>query len=540
MNKNNEIYIVHKDWEGICYINNNIIHRKDFNEEYGVYNIIKNKISIKWQKWDNEDFFCGDNSSTYYLKYIFDKIYIEYFIYENDDIKIIILNKENNNFIIFDTLNIIGTLKVDNNILILNIDNIIKKYKKINDMNYYYINDINDINNNLFDLRITDNLIEEYYLFNKLLKKFYNINDLNNNGTYQIIDNILYMKNNNGLEKKFYTNKYMSNENIYINIIKPNNIIINDRVLFSNISLCKNKIILSSIHYKNNNWDINSIDISIKNHNIIKKIIYDNDNFESSLTIILELETIVNNLFIIISYQKIYNYEIYLEQLNIVDHNISAMTLFKDDYFLLKRYLKYYYNLGIEIFFIYYNKKIDNELINNIKEFNKSNIKIYLVEWDYKYWWTYGNDLSHHHSQTMAINDSFNILKNYGKYTLYNDLDEYIILNDYKNFNNLINDNENIDIFIFKNRFCKMGQDLIKYEEFDEKFDLSQIIEGNYWDSKREKNLVKLKNINVMGVHGFFKKFNDDKILEKSISEFYHIINFKEKHREILMTQYVT
>jgi hypothetical protein len=534
---NNEIYIVHKDWEGICCISDNTIYRKNFNEEHGTYNIIKNKISIKWKKWNNEDFFCGDNINVYYLKNIFYLKYTEFYIHENDDINTIILNKENNDFIVFDILNIVGTFKIDNNILILNIDNIIKKYKKINDINYYYMND-----NNLFDLKIIDNLIEENYLFNKLLKKFYNMNDFNNKGTYQIIDNTLHMKTNNGIEKKFYTNKYMSIENVCVNlnIIRPNNIIINNQVLFSNISLCKNKIILSSIHYKNNSWDINSINISIMNHNIIKKIIYDNDDYESSLTIILELETIVNNLFINVSYKKIYNYEIYLEQLNILDHTISAMTLFKDDYLLLKRYFKYYYDLGIEIFFIYYNKKIDEEIINNIAKLNIKNVKIYLIEWDYKYWWTYGNDLSHHHSQTMAINDSFNILKNYGKYTLYNDLDEYIILDTYKNFYDIIKDNENIDIFIFKNRFCKMGHDLIKYEDFDEKFDLSQIIEGNYWDSKREKNLVKLKNINVMGVHGFFKKFNDDKILEKSISEFYHIINFKEKHREILMTQYIT
>ena len=43
--------------------------------------------------------------------------------------------------------------------------------------------------------------------------------------------------------------------------------------------------------------------------------------------------------------------EIYLKQMNILEHNISAMTLFKDDYNLLERYIKYYSNLDVNIFF---------------------------------------------------------------------------------------------------------------------------------------------------------------------------------------------
>ena len=215
------------------------------------------------------------------------------------------------------------------------------------------------------------------------------------------------------------------------------------------------------------------------------------------------------------------------------------MTLFKDDYNLLKRYLKYYQNLGVNIFYIYYNKKIDHKIIENITKINEFNSKIYLTEWNYLYWWKYDDEVKHHHAQTMAINDSLNILKNYGKYILYNDLDEYFLLDKYNNFINLIDKNKDVDIFIFKNRFCKMGEELIKYEDFDEKFDLSKIIEGNYWDTFREKNLIKLENINVMGVHSCFKKFNDINIHEKIVNQFYHIINFEEKYREVLMTEYI-
>jgi len=140
----------------------------------------------------------------------------------------------------------------------------------------------------------------------------------------------------------------------------------------------------------------------------------------------------------------------------------------------------------------------------------------------------------------MAINDALNILKNYGNYTLFNDLDEYIVLDEIDNFKKLIDLNNNVDIFIFKNRFCKMGNDLIKYKNFDEKFDLSLIINGNYYEQGREKNLVKLKNINVMGVHKYVKKYNEnEQINEKVVSQFFHIINYEEKHRPQLMTEYI-
>jgi hypothetical protein len=214
--------------------------------------------------------------------------------------------------------------------------------------------------------------------------------------------------------------------------------------------------------------------------------------------------------------------------------------MFKDDYQLLKRYLKYYNYLGVDTFFLYYNKNIDYHIVEEIIKLNEYNIQIYLIEWNYIYWWKDIDNSKYHHAQIMAINDAFNILKNYGNYILFNDLDEYIVLDEIDNFKKLIDLNNDIDIFIFKNRFCKMGNELIKYKNFDEKFDLTQIVNGNYYEQGREKNLVKLKNINMMGIHKYVKKYNENEdINEKVVSEFYHIINYEEKHREHLMTEYI-
>jgi len=362
--------------------------------------------------------------------------------------------------------------------------------------------------------------------------RIYRKNIIDEYGTYIINKNIsLLIKWEKWPEETFsYDNIlkiYTLNKN-NINIIKPKNIFIDNNLFISNISLCKKNIIISlSPHISDNN-----INISI-NTNYTKEIYKNNDYYEPSFTIILKLENYIENISI-----NINDNEIYLEQMNILEHTISAMTLFKDDYNLLKRYIKYYSNLDVNIFFIYYNAELNDNIINNIKKLNTNNTCIYLIEWNYLYWWK----PKQHNAQTIAMNDSLHILKNYGNYTLYNDLDEYIILEKYNNFNELINDkvNEYIDIFVFKNRFCKMGNGLISYQNFDDMFDLTQIIKGNYWDKYREKNLIKLQNINVLGIHKIFNEFNDININSKVISEFYHIINFEEKYREELMTEYLT
>ena len=418
-------------------------------------------------------------------------------------------------------------------------------YKNITNNIYCNIDDFH--NNIFFELKITNNSIttnnsiDDCYVFNRVNKTFYNNITINNSGIYDIIENCIYMNWNNGYTKKFYSNKYISHDKINknITIIKPINIIIDNRTLFSNISLCKNKIILTSMHFKSNNWDYNLLSISISNGNILNKIIIDNDDkYESSAIIILELDSYFNNIFLNITYKDKYKYNIYLEQLNIIDHKISAMTLFKEDYYLLKRYLKYYSNLGVNVFYLYCNRKIDYLLIEEISKLNENNYIIYLVEWDYIYWWKDKDETEkYHYAQPIAINDSLHILKNYSQYLLYNDLDEYIE-NNFIDFNKLIENNNTIDIFIFKNRFCKMGNEIIKYKDFDYKFNLDHIIQGNFYPEYREKNLINLKNINVMGVHKCFKKFHKD-LKEITVSQFFHIINFEEKNREYLMNEYV-
>jgi hypothetical protein len=540
----NDVFIKHKDWEGLCYFSNNKIIRKDIDNEIGDYIIKNNKLIILWEKWNKETFFYFDNNSYFYFKDIFEENFSVLNIIDKDNIYLLILNKNINEFIYYLEDNIIkGNYVKDNDILIidyiLNNQSCKNIFKNIITNIYCFVDDF--YKNIFFDIKILDNSISENYIFNKITNKFYNSNDIDNTGTFTTYNNSISMIWNNGYNKTYYSHKYSSFDKVKnnVHIIKPTNIIIEDKVLFSNISLCKKYIILSSMHYKHNNWDFNLLEIDITNCNILNKQIIDNDDeYESSATIILELDRYVNHLFLKISYKKIYSYNIYLEQLNIIEHNFASMTLFKDDYFLLKTYLKYYEKLGINIFFLYYNQKIDHILVDEIIKLNESNSIIYIIEWDYIYWWKDISNSKYHHAQLMAINDALNILKIYGNYILFNDLDEYID-NNFVNFDKLIQENLNNDIFIFKNRFCKMGNDLIKYKDFDSKFNLNNIIEGNYYPEFREKNLIKSSNINVMGVHKIFNKFSQKNLKNKIISQFFHFVNFDEKNREFLMTEYL-
>lgn len=406
--------------------------------------------------------------------------------------------------------------------------------------------------------------------------KIYRKNFPDETGTYKLYENrlIIYWekweKEDFYYQNSIYYSKKLLNINIkpilynknMLYIIYPNNLFIEDKLIFSNITLSEKKIILTSNYYLENQWNISNLKINLFNtdENMKKPIsytqnIYENSsNIETIFSIILDLDEYYDKVIIEIIYSlinndspqllseqslpKLFNKSFFLEQINIKPNTLSAMTLFKDDYPLLKQYIKYYHSLGIDLFFLYYNSKITAEFLLEIKGMLSffTEVKIYLTEWNYPYFIPTNNSIfnKQHHSQTMAINDSLHILKNNVKYTLYNDLDEYIILENYKSFKELVNDIQ-VDVYLFKNQFCKMGNELIKYKNFYDLFDLSKIIYGNYWQEKREKNLIKLEYINCMGVHFAYK----NNLNIKYISKFCHFINFEEKNREELMTEFV-
>jgi hypothetical protein len=565
MNKN-EINIINKDWNGICLLENSQrLVRKDILNELGSYEIENNKITIIWDNWGKEEFYKIDKNE-YIISSLFFKKYLNYEFYDKMNLKYkIIFNIDENYFYTIEKkINIEGKYVFENDFIILYFENQVKKkYIKINNEMYFLYDEYSNI---FFELCI-DNKI---FLFNKSLNEFYDKRLFTKLGKFQMsYDKLTLLYSSEHKEIYYVKNVYKminekesvinnnNNDKLIIEdnnfrLIYPKKVIIKNRVLFSNITLYKKKIILTSLFYKEDPWNINNINFNFKNNQIINKIIYENNHFESSLSIILDLEKEQESLELSIDYthnktKHFFNVSLNQSFKDINHIFLGAMTLFKDDYKLLKQYIKYYENLGISFFYFYYNGQFNNDLlleikgiINSIRNDLQTDIIVYLVQWDYQYWWNPEDKLNkHHHAQTMALNDSLNIMKIFCKYVLYNDLDEFFILKKYNNFIDMINYNNNVDVFTFKNRFCKMGDKNIKYEELYDKFDLNNIIQGNYWDIGREKNLFKIENINVMGVHNYYEEFSPKLVMSIKVGEFYHIINFEEKERLYLMTEYI-
>ena len=100
---NKTIYIYHRDWEGTCILDNNKIMRENMNDEFGYYEIIKNKLLIKWDRWNEEEFYYFNNNNIFYFKDIFENNYSTIYILNKNNIFLMLLDKNNNIFVLYNT-----------------------------------------------------------------------------------------------------------------------------------------------------------------------------------------------------------------------------------------------------------------------------------------------------------------------------------------------------------------------------------------------------------------------------------------------------
>jgi hypothetical protein len=514
-----DIILYHKDWYGNCQLKSNILIRN--NNEKATIQYKKKYIHVDWDNWPSDTFY-----------FVSDQIYIEENYFQHFQL-IFLFTKNNYHILLFH--------KTDFYFLYGNIKNYqIHKFIYFQEQHFiYYLPNVYILEEDkifYFSLDTYNFNKKITYLLNKSNKKFIDIENHFNCGNYEMDNNILYLHWQNGKTKKFLSNSYHEEINYEnIKIIKPISVKIQDKILFSNITLINQKIILTSIYYLYHPWEVDKIKINVNGNVITNQYHLEYNNYECSLMIIIELQNKNSTEEIEIQYEDVY-ISFQLHELCLPQKNIYAMTLFKDDYQLLKKYLEYYDELGVECFMIYYNDKLNDQFLKEINLINQSNYQIILVEWNYCYWWKHLSNPKHHHAQTMAINDSLYILKNVSDYILYNDLDEYIKIKD--TLHDIVQ--ENIDVHVFKCLFCQMGNEMIKYNNFYFEYDEQKIKKGNYWDKFREKNLIKTSSIHLMGIHNVIDQFSEKKLQIKENGLFYHFVNFLEKNRPELMTQYIS
>ena len=323
------------------------------------------------------------------------------------------------------------------------------------------------------------------------------------------------------------------------------------RFLFTDIFIVDNNIGVISIVYPDENIEFDKIECFLEIDKLgkikfTKKIIH--RVYESS--VYLQTENDILSKFIskhheikvTIKYQDITNNFI-LKNISYNPHNLGMMTLFKDDYYLLKIWLDYNIKLGVSYFILYYNREIDTKVLDLLEEYGE---KVMLVEWNYVHKLPkilhkdssvkiLDNKLkvNHHHAQPMAMAHCLNHLGKKCKWLGFFDLDEYLIpkndtsllkLLDKYIYNktsaikfqcnwakldgydiNRINPNDSISIFNTHNTFRKIET------------------EGTFF---RTKCIVNPNNVIVAGVHRLKKHTQEEVCLEPSIASFIHYYNF--------------
>ena len=224
------------------------------------------------------------------------------------------------------------------------------------------------------------------------------------------------------------------------------------RFLFTDIFIKGNNIGLISIIYPDENIDFNKIICEVNGneyyftHQIINRI------YESNVFLMTEdvnLSKVVEGVDSIECKIKYLEYEdnFNLKKVDIPKNKLVLTTLFKDDYYLLKVWIEYNTLLGVDYFILYNNKKIDDRVKKMVNEYNN----VLIIEWDmvHKLPEILGKDSrvkildnklekNHHHAQPMSMCHCLNFLGSKSNWIGFFDLDEFIIMKDLFNINDLL------------------------------------------------------------------------------------------------------
>ena len=199
------------------------------------------------------------------------------------------------------------------------------------------------------------------------------------------------------------------------------------------------------------------------------------------------------------------------------DKFLSMTTICKHDFKLFNKFYKYYCQLGVDHFFIYYNGDITDDIINTFLSKDKKN-KVTLIYWPFIY--RYNGTLP---AQSTQIN---NCLYKFGKdnyrYMLFIDLDEYIFTPGESLIDTL--KVSNTSYLKICNQWANSKLDYSS--KLPDTFNVDKII------STRPKSILKTSDIKIAGIHGPGKcHMNQLKPLVKF--SMFHFSNWSGKKRHM-------
>jgi hypothetical protein len=197
-------------------------------------------------------------------------------------------------------------------------------------------------------------------------------------------------------------------------------------------------------------------------------------------------------------------------------YTLCHTTLFKDDHYLLKRFVKYYERQGVEHFYMYYNGPL-TDLLDRDEYKN-----VTFIEWNYEYY----IDPKDGHAQSGQINHA---LYKYGKpsteYMIYNDLDEYMFIANIS-LSTLLQQNPGYDTYMFLNVWC---------DTVDIPTDIEQYYESLKGEDMPERIAIK---------HEIYAPSHSSKCIHKSNSVYFienihcgeHYVDRRNIYRETVDT----
>ena len=207
---------------------------------------------------------------------------------------------------------------------------------------------------------------------------------------------------------------------------------------------------------------------------------------------------------------------------------------YQDDFALIPQFVKYYSEvIGIQHFYLYYNGSLDDVHLPQLEN-------VTYIEWNYPYnAKTTENGCFIHCSQIGSVNDLLSWAKQFSKYIMFVDLDEFVYWNNSIPLIQYIL-NQNYKCYGMRNVFTalKNSSTTVSYNENWIKMLLNndfEVIPTICEFQFRSKCIVRT-DIKLMGVHKIVDPIYTD-ILEETlifdpdICGFHHIYNFSERTR---------
>lgn len=311
----------------------------------------------------------------------------------------------------------------------------------------------------------------------------------------------------------------------------PKKLVVNGRTIFANMRFIHNQILLTCAVYLYNPINFQEIKYFVDGEERPIRLI-ERRAYEPSGMCILEDENWKDKPFteLRIVYQN-ESYEYVLQKEEYPTYKFVATTLFKDDYELMDLYVDYYSKLGVECFFFYYNGKIDETMFDFMRD---TEIPIHITEWDYTYWLKSENPYQiypDHHAQVIEVADALYWSKHTCTYCLFNDFDEYLILDG--SLESLVQKYPQATCFSFECFWGTIGDDVVSHKEAKSKFyELPLRINERGCGNTRRKCMIQSENIDIMRIH---LPDSGKRVNTIYFGGFYHLCNFDKLDRRIYM-----